>query len=219
MRQRGALARVLIVLVATTVLALLGQCTMQGGTMDADGVTLSQSDRATPQQQYERLRERYERKQSSFAEAQQRVSTDEWFWYEYGISPSSGAMAPRALALSGDARSYYLQISASAQLAQSQAGLTQLEPIIEFFEEQGWSHEMQERGEYQTWWTMHALTDDGDLFSARAEPDGRLILSLFHGNYWGNASDLIRAVADRLPAHWGPPTHSVPGDFVHMPPW
>lgn len=164
-------------------------------------------------------RDRYEQMQAQFADAQQAISSEPWIWISYGINPDAGTSGPITLNGAGDDNSYHMQISASVDTAGGQGDRADLDPMLAYFENQGWEPEVNQRGSGQHWWVARAVTDEGHLFIYTVQENGFYNLALYSGVFWGDRMALAQASQERRPADWKGPRLSVPGDYVPFPEW
>lgn len=182
-----------------------------------DGGGLSQSAAAglSVEQQFDLVRERDARMQELLTGAQLQISSGVWGWGQKGGAPITG---PNAWSLPGMTtdNSYYLDMWRWIRPEGAAGAKVDLEPMIEYFESQGWEFEVTEnRGDYRA----RADTGDGYWVTWNVQENGMYNMGVMSRSYWGSGPELLSAIADRTPPEKLEIEESEPGVYIPFPDW
>lgn len=194
-------------------------CTTKGPEMDAAGMTQSEVEQQSLEEQFNTMAGRYERMQELLEEAQLQVTdaNTPWIWISSGIAPSQGTYAPMPLVGATAENSYFMQAIRAIHLPGAAGAQEDLDPMIEFFEKQG--GEVEISGDAEHGWTAKTATSDGYRMSYQVQPNGQYNLDVVSNAFWGDTRGLLHAIVDRIPEEESGREESLPGEFDVFPDW
>lgn len=184
--------------------------------VDAGGLTRSEAEGNPIEEQFELVRERDARMQELLTEAQQQISTGTWGWGQKGGAPILG---PNAWSLPGMAleNSYFLDMWRSIDPDGAVGAKSDLDPMIAYFESQGWQFEVSESSgpDYR----VRADTGEGFLVSWTVQRNGQYNMEVMSQSYWGASRELLEEIEGRTPPEALDIEESEPGVYVPFPDW
>jgi hypothetical protein len=199
---------------AALALGLLSGCAAGGNQMHTDAAGLTQDDvvKMSLHQEFDVYRHHYEHMQRLLKEAQLQVHDGEWEWGGGDDLPMNGADGVAALTGSTFKNSYYLT---STRLWSPPGRQRDLQPMTDYFTEQGWTIEHRIiAGDQEVW----ATTGDGWQIQYTAQENGNNPLTVYSEPFWTNDSNaLSTAVYGRSTATF--PDQSRPGVYPDFPEW
>lgn len=197
-------------------LLVLTACGGKGNTMDAGGLTQSEAEKMSLEEQYSLLEERFERMQALLTDAQLSVSDGEWTWLDIGRL-SDGDLGPDNLDGSTGDNSYYLETARVILPEGAQGDVTDLDPIVAHYNIEGWEQTVSSRDQVSVSHEASAVTDDGWHIQYTVRENGQYSLQVSSNTFWGDRRGLQAAKSDRM-VDYGPDA-SVPGVFATFPKW
>lgn len=186
-------------------------------TVDAAGLTLSQVQELSLEEQFDLVRQRDARMRVLITEAQDQVSPDTWKWLSSSLAPMSGANAPGAVPGATRDNSYYLEVTRSIRLPGATGAREDIEPVVAYFESKGWETSVIELGGDRFW--AKANTGEGYWVAYTVQPNGQYNLEVFSEMFWGNSRELLAAITNRIPLDVLKMFESKPGVFIPFPEW
>ncbi len=169
--------RLSLVGTALVVSMLFTGCSTRRGSMPVDAAGLTQEDVATMSlhEEFDAYRQRYHHMQELLAGAQRAVNDGPWDWTgsDRGTEVGGDGVAP--LAGSDAVNSYFLRTDRIWEPPGATGDARDLQPMIDYFDEQGWRHREGHPGrDHDTW----AKTDDGWQIEYVVQPNGRYVLTV-----------------------------------------
>lgn len=188
---------------------------LKGSVEDAGGVARADAEAMSEREQFELFGSRYERLETILADMQRVVSEDEWTWLYKGIGPGEGLNSDvGALPGAGRGESYYLSVARAITLPDATRDREDLQPMIDYFEAQGWEYSLFEHPEFSS---VNAVTDDNYRvgFQLRELQYNVLVDA---GPFWGDRIKLSDSL-DRVDWEKYDRLTSVPGVRIPFPAW
>jgi hypothetical protein len=199
---------------AALALGLLSGCAAGGNQMHTDAAGLTQDDvvKMSLHQEFDVYRHHYEHMQRLLKEAQLQVHDGEWEWGGGDAVCAVHREVVAALTGSTFKNSYYLT---STRLWSPPGRQRDLQPMTDYFTEQGWTIEHRIiAGDQEVW----ATTGDGWQIQYTAQENGNNPLTVYSEPFWTNDSNaLSTAVYGRSTATF--PDQSRPGVYPDFPEW
>lgn len=219
MKIQGLLNVITVVGLLVGTIFGLTACGMKGSEMDAAGMTRSDVERLSLESQFGLMSARYQRMQDLLEQAQLRVADVDttWVWISSGIAPAQGTYAPTPLDGATSENSYFMQAIRAVRLPGSTGARQDLDPLLEYFDEQGWAVAIS--GDSERGWTAKTVTADGYRMSYQVQPNGQYNLDVVSDGFWGDRSGLLEAVVNRVPTSILGTEESLPGEYEPFPEW
>ena len=188
------------------------------GDVDAAGMTQAEVEALSPEEQFNLFGERYVVMQEMLADAQRAVSSDSWTWGSKGTSPNGGLGQRGSMRGATNENSYMINTSRTIKLPGASGEKADLDPMIEYFESQGWSVTV---GEYPDTGNFYVRggTRDGFGLQYTIRPHGQYSLELISKVFWGDTRALSTAIVERIPAEEFEILESLPGEYIAFPKW
>ncbi len=225
MRERNKVFRLVVILGTATVALAVSAigCTraergmMHGdGSVDGAGMTNVQAV-ASLEEQFERVRERDARMQELMTEAQLQISPGVWRWGQKGGAPILGENTWSVPGMSTE-NSYHLHMWRSIRLEKATGIREDLNPMVEYFRDQGWVHWMFSSPHGQRH-SVQAETSDGYLLRWDVQANGQYNMRVSSKTFWGDSRELLFEIEGRTPDAALDIEESVPGVYVPFPEW
>ena len=188
------------------------------GDVDAAGMTQAEVEALSPEEQFNLFGERYAHAEELLAGAQRAVSTESWHWGRKGIGPDGGLGQRGSMRGATNENSYIVHASRSIKFPGASGEKADLDPMIEYFESQGWDVTV---GEYPDTGNFYvrASTQDGFGLQYTIRPHGQYSLELISKVFWGDRATLSTAIVGRIPAEKFEILESPPGEYIAFPKW
>ena len=184
---------------------------------DAAGMTQTEVAGLSLEEEFGLASERYVEMQGLLEEAQLQISDGSWIWIGGDVLPVMGGANAYGQAPEGAAEenSYFFQTSRNVTLEGAEGERSDLDPMLEYFDEKGWESGTAEIGsEFEA----RADTGDGWWVTYTVRPNGQYTVAVYSEVFWTNDSSAVRfAIADRDAP--GFPDESVPGEYPPFPSW
>ncbi|MFC5338969.1 hypothetical protein [Leucobacter denitrificans] len=215
------LVRVVVLLGAAMVALGMAACAekvdVKMSVADAGGLTRGEVEEMSLHEQFDLFGERQARIEQLLTEAQLQVSSESWTWSGQMLIPSSGQTALNQLPGATAENSYYLSMARYIHVPGATGGREDIEPIIDYFESQGWDVSLNEVS------TDHLIaradTGDGYMLEYWVQASGQYNMIARSYLFWGDYRGLLYAIADRVPDEKLGVSESVPGVFTPFPKW
>lgn len=181
-------------------------------------MTREEVQRLTQEERFVALGERYSRMQELLAEAQRKISDEEWVWGDKGLTPNRGGPGQRWAMPGSTARnSYLLTTSRNIRPAGATGERADAEQMREYFASQGWETSVEDgvAGDL----TVRASTDDGYGLEYQVRRNGQYSLRVISRVFWGDPAELAEEVIGRIPEERLVVEASRPGDYIEFPRW
>ncbi|RLP74743.1 hypothetical protein D9V32_11935 [Mycetocola tolaasinivorans] len=185
--------------------------------LDAAGVTQAEAEALTPEQRFDVFGERYVAMHELLAEAQREISEGEWKWLVKGAAAYGGLESPISLHGATSTNSYTVTATSSIRLPGAVGERSDLDPMLAFYDSHGWEYQVTELRGKRHW--AKANTGTGFWLDYMVQPNGYYSISIFSEAFWGDSSELLAAVVDRLPESVIEIGPSVPGVYIPFPKW
>jgi hypothetical protein len=199
---------------------------MTAGVQDSAGMSRTEVEKMTPEQQFDLMGERYARMQELMTEAQQQIHTGTWSWLSGGAGgPVGGPTGSDPLRGATSRTSYYLELIRAIVPEGAVGDRADAEPVVAYFESKGWKSRLIEVsdeldiGAHR--WEAQAKTDDGYHLRYQVQENGQYNLEVVSGAFWCDRHQLSADVNHRIPEDqfFPPDEESVPGVYIPFPKW
>lgn len=229
MRERNKILRFVVILGAVSValsVSAIGCTRADRGMMHSegrvDGAGMTQAEASLSlREQFDLVEEPIVRMQELMTDAQVQISPGVWGWGQKGGAPIADVNVWSVPGMTSD-NSYYLNMWRSIRPEGATGAKADLEPMIAYFERQGWRTEFVTReleGVFGPDHLVRADTGDGFLVSWEVQANGQYNMDVTSKTFWGDSTDLQAAVSDRIPKEARDIEESVPGVYVPFPDW
>ncbi|MCB1273668.1 MAG: hypothetical protein KDB25_04635 [Leucobacter sp.] len=197
----------------------LAGCGLVAGPVDAGRIGRAESEAMPLEQQFDLMRQRYERMQELLADTQVAVAPAEreWIWISPGLFPDAGTFAPRALGGATAKNSYYLELVRATHEPGASGRAVDLKPGERFFAANEWPYASSGAGSSAA--VARATTPDDYLVEYEVQPNGQVNVAVYGGPFWGDTDGLFRAAYGRMPDSSLSPGSSRPGEYAPYPKW
>jgi len=202
---------------AVLTLGLLTGCAAGGTAMPTDAAGLTQDDVAemSLHQEFDAYRDHYQHMQQLLKEAQLPVHAGEWLWGPGDDLPGIGGDGVAPLPGSDTENSYDMS---STRIWSPPGTIDQkrdLQPMIDYFTEQGWTIERRTiTGDQEVW----ATTGDGWQIQYTAQENGDNPITVYSEPFWTNDGNALSdAIYGRSTVTF--PDRSLPGEYPPFPSW
>ncbi|PPI67937.1 hypothetical protein C5E12_12515 [Rathayibacter rathayi] len=210
------LARITGVLVAVVVLSACSPG-MMAERRDAAGMTRAEVAALSLEEEFELNAQHYVHAQELLRDAQLRISDGVWLWNGGETLPEEGFNGGVGGGLPGGTgeNSYYVTCTRIIKPPGAQGEKSDLDPMVAYFEEQGWKYFVRETLDSADLW---GITGDGYRINYFIQASGRYSIQVYSELFWTNdAHALFDAVASRDTAEF--PEESLPGFYAPFPRW
>ncbi len=211
----------LAALVGAVLVLCAGGCSGSGGEVKRDGAGMTQAEASLSlREQFDLVEERIVRMQELMTDAQVQISPGVWGWGQKGGAPIADVNVWSVPGMTSD-NSYYLNMGRWIRPEGAMGAKADLEPMIAYFERQGWRTEfvtLELEGVFGPDHLVRADTGDGYLVSWEVQTNGYYNMEVISKTFWGDSTDLQAAVS-RIPKEARDIEESVPGVYVPFPDW
>ena len=218
MRRRITRSWAVLLAISTMLLGVAGCSLIGDGDVDAAGMTQAEVEALSPEEQFDLFGERYVHAEKMLADAQRAVSSDSWTWGSKGIGPVGGLGQRWAMRGATNENSYMINTSRTIKLPGASGEKADLDPMISYFESQGWETTVSENPELGDYY-VRAGTEDGYGFEYTVRSNGQYSLQLLSKVFWGDTRALSTAIVGRIPAEKFEILESPPGEYIAFPKW
>ncbi|WP_146083557.1 hypothetical protein [Rathayibacter rathayi] len=184
---------------------------------DAAGMTRAEVAGLTLEEEFELNAQHYVHAQELLRDAQLRISDGVWLWNGGETLPEEGFNGGVGGGLPGGTgeNSYYVRGGRIITPEGANGSLADLDPMREYFEDQGWRYFVRESSAYAELW---GITGDGYRVKYYIQESGVYSIQVYSELFWTNdAHALFEAVASRDYAPFL--EESLPGVYVPFPRW
>ena len=215
--MKSGLRRTLGLMLAGIMIAAgLTACAGKGEAVDGAGHTRIEGLGRSLEEQFEAVRREDARMRELMTEAQLHYESGVWWWGSKGVSPWRG-LNVWSLELMIDDETYYLQIGRSIFPLGATGARDDLKPMVDYFLAKGWA--VYETAPDDHLQYARADTGEGYWFEWQVQANGQYNLTLYSETFWGYGDDLLREIADRIPAGATAIEESEPGVYLDFPNW
>ncbi|MWV31226.1 hypothetical protein [Rathayibacter iranicus] len=184
---------------------------------DAAGMTQAEVAALTLEEEFELNAQHYVHAEELLRDAQLRISDGVWMWNGGETLPEEGFNGGVGGGLPGGTGkiSYYVTCTRIIKPPGAQGAKADLDPMVAYFEEQGWEYFVREKSKSADLW---GITGDGYQINYFIQASGQYSIQVYSELFWTNdAHALFEAVASR---DYDPfPEESLPGVYVPFPQW
>ncbi|MHC2186504.1 hypothetical protein ACVLV4_002167 [Rathayibacter agropyri] len=184
---------------------------------DAAGMTRAEVAELSLEQEFELNAQHYVHAEELLRDAQLRISDGVWMWNGGETLPEEGFNGGVGGGLPGGTgkNSYYVTCTRIIKPPGAQGARADLDPMVAYFEEQGWEYFVREKSASADLW---GITGDGYRINYFIQASGQYSIQVYSELFWTNdAHALFEAVASR---DYDPfPDESLPGVYVPFPRW